>query len=120
LPSFGVAGFGEGPPCSFGQRESFDNSHDLTLQNSVQVPDQMQYNPHDNRQELGDEAVLPNCIPSDVPSDLGIQDHVATVPTPVQAEVCFDNENDVPNFYDLEALVLIFSFSPWIFFTLML
>jgi hypothetical protein len=113
LPSFGVAGFGEGPPCSFGQRESFDNSHDLTLQNSVQVPDQMQYNPHDNRQELGDEAVLPNCIPSDVPSDLGIQDHVATVPTPVQAEVCFDNENDVPNFYDLEALILDQDLIPW-------
>jgi hypothetical protein len=111
LPSFGAAGFGEGSPCSFGQCGSFDNSHDLTLQNSVQVPDQMQYNPHDNRQELGDEAALPNCMPSNGLSDLGIQDHVATLQTLVQAEICSDNENDVPNFYDLESLVLIFSLS---------
>lgn len=108
LPSFGAAGFGEGSPCDFGQHETFDNSHDLTLQNSIQVPDQMQYNPHDNRQELGDESALPNLMPSNVMSDFGIEDHVATVPTPVQAEVCSDNENDVPNYYDLEALVLIF------------
>jgi hypothetical protein len=120
LPSFVSAGFGEGSPCSFGQRGSFDNSHDLTLQNSVQVPDQMQYSPHDNQQELGDEAALPNCMPSNGLSDLGIQDHVATLPTSVQAEICSDNENDVPNFYDLESLVLIFSLSHSIFFTVML
>ncbi|GJN22991.1 hypothetical protein PR202_gb10604 [Eleusine coracana subsp. coracana] len=115
LPSFGSGGFGEGSPCNFGQPESFDNSHDLTLQTSIQVPvpDQMQFNPHDNRQELGDVATLPNCMPSNALSDLGIEDHVATVPTPVQAEVCSDNENDIPNYYDLEALILNQDLIPW-------
>ncbi|GJM96946.1 hypothetical protein PR202_ga13830 [Eleusine coracana subsp. coracana] len=88
LPSFGSGGF-------------------------VPVPDQMQFNPHDNRQELGDVATLPNCMPSNALSDLGIEDHVATVPTPVQAEVCSDNENDIPNYYDLEALILNQDLIPW-------
>ncbi|TVU44535.1 hypothetical protein EJB05_03980 [Eragrostis curvula] len=113
LPSFGAAGFGEGSPCSLNQRESFDNSHDLTMQNSVQVPDQMQYNPHDNRHELGNEAVLPNCMASNAQSDLGIEDHVATVPPPAQAEEFSDNENDIPNYYDLEALILDQDLIPW-------
>ncbi|XP_062214297.1 uncharacterized protein LOC133915234 [Phragmites australis] len=113
LPSFSAAGFGEGSPCSLGQRESFDSTHGLTLQNSVQVPDQMQYNSHDSRPELGDEAALQNCMPSNALPDLGIQDPVATVPTPAQAEECSDNENNVPNYYDLEALILDQDLIPW-------
>jgi hypothetical protein len=107
LPSFSAAGFGEAP-CSLGQHESFNNSHGFTLQNPVQAPDQMQHNSFDGQPELGDEAALQNCMPSNALSDLGIQDPIATVPTPVQAEQCPDNENDIPNYYDIEALVTIF------------
>ncbi|KAL6636744.1 hypothetical protein ACP70R_024316 [Stipagrostis hirtigluma subsp. patula] len=113
LPSFSAAGFGEGSPCGLGQHESFDNSHGLTLQSSVQVPDQMQYRSHDDRPEIGDEAALQNCMPSNALSDMGIQVPVATVPTPAQAEECSDNENDVPNYYDLEALILDQDLIPW-------
>ena len=56
LPSFSAAGFGEGSPCSLGPDESFDNSHGLTLQNSVQAPDQMQHNSLDGQPELGDRT----------------------------------------------------------------
>ncbi|XP_062212712.1 uncharacterized protein LOC133913550 [Phragmites australis] len=113
LPSFSAAGFGEGSTCSLGQHESFDNSHGLTLQNSVQVPDQMQYNSHDNGPELGEESALQNCMPSNVLSDLGIQEPVAIVPIPAQAKECSDNENDVPNYYDIEALILDQDLIPW-------
>jgi hypothetical protein len=108
LPSFSAAGFGKRSPSSLGQHESLNNSLGLTSQNSVQAPDQMQHNSLDGQPELGDEAALQNCMPSKAPSDLGIHDHIATVPTPAQAEECLDNENDVPNYYDLEALVNIF------------
>jgi hypothetical protein len=36
---------------------------------------------------------------------LSIQDPGASVPTPTAAEEYFGKENDVPNDYDLEALV---------------
>ncbi|OEL22791.1 hypothetical protein BAE44_0016190, partial [Dichanthelium oligosanthes] len=117
LPSFSAAGFGEGSSCSLGQRDSFDNAHGLTLQNSVQAPDQMQHNSLDGQPEFGDEAALQNqnstAMPSNALSDLGIQDPVATVPIPAQAEECPDNENDVPNYYDLEALILDQDLIPW-------
>ncbi|CAN6358908.1 unnamed protein product [Urochloa humidicola] len=113
LPTCSAAGFGEGPPCSLGQHESFNNSHGLTLQNSVQAPDQMQHDSFDGQPELGDEAVLQNCMPSNALPDLGIQDPIATVPTPAQAEECPDNENDVPNYYDIEALILDQDLIPW-------
>ncbi|TKW25523.1 hypothetical protein SEVIR_3G124801v4 [Setaria viridis] len=113
LPSFSAAGFGEGSPCSLGQHESFNNSHGLTVQNSVQAPDQMQHNSFDGQPELGDEAALQNCMPSNALSDLGIQDPISTVPTPAQAEECPDNENDVPNYYDIEALILDQDLIPW-------
>ncbi|CAN6336610.1 unnamed protein product [Urochloa humidicola] len=113
LPTFSAAGFGEGSPCRLGQHESFNNSHGLTLQNSVQAPDQMQHNSFDGQPELGDEAALQNCMPSNALSDLGIQDPIATVPTPAQAEECPDNENDVPNYYDIEALILDQDLIPW-------
>ncbi|GJM96944.1 hypothetical protein PR202_ga13828 [Eleusine coracana subsp. coracana] len=102
----------EMPETDFIDFPFFNNTDDFML--NVPVPDhQMQFNPHDNRQELGDVATLPNCMPSNALSDLGIEDHVATVPTPVQAEVCSDNENDIPNYYDLEALILDQDLIPW-------
>nr|CAB3460555.1 unnamed protein product [Digitaria exilis] len=113
LPSFSAAGFGEGSHCSLGHHESFNNSHGVTLQNSVQAPDQMQHNSLDGQLELGDEAAQQNCMPSNALSDLGVQGPIATVPTQTQAEECPDNENDVPNYYDLEALILDQDLIPW-------
>ncbi|RLM98003.1 uncharacterized protein C2845_PM06G03900 [Panicum miliaceum] len=112
LPSFSAAGFGKRSPSSLGQHESLNNSLGFS-QNSVQAPDQMQHNSLDGQPELGDEAALQNCMPSKAPSDLGIHDHIATVPTPAQAEECLDSENDVPNYYDLEALILDQDLIPW-------
>ncbi|WVZ60904.1 hypothetical protein U9M48_010863 [Paspalum notatum var. saurae] len=115
LPSFSAAGFGEGEgsPCSLGQHEVFDNSHGLTLQNSVEASDLMQHNSLDGQPELGDESALQNHVPSNLLSDLGIQDPVATVPTPGHAEEFPDDENDVPNYYDIEALILDQDLIPW-------
>jgi len=113
LPSFSTAGFGEGSPCSLGPHESFDNSHGLTLQNSVQAPDQMQHNSLDGKPELGDKAALQNCMPSNALPDLDIQNTIANAPTPAQAEECPDYEKDVPNYYDLEALILDQDLIPW-------
>ncbi|KXG39541.1 uncharacterized protein LOC8081094 isoform X1 [Sorghum bicolor] len=113
LPSFSAAGFGEGSPCSLGPHESFDNSHGLTLQNSVQAPDQMQHNSLNGQPELGDKAALQNCTPSNALPDLGIQNTIANAATPAQAEECLDHEKDVPNYYDLEALILDQDLIPW-------
>jgi len=113
LPSFSAAGFGKRSPSSLGQHENFNNSHGLTSQNSVQAPDQMQHNSLDGQPELGDEAALHNSMPSKALSDLGIHDPIATLPTPTQAEECLDNENDIPNYYDLEALILDQDLIPW-------
>ncbi|KAG2625345.1 uncharacterized protein LOC120700455 [Panicum virgatum] len=113
LPSFSAAGFGKRSPSSLGQHEGFNNSHVLTSQNSVQAPDQMQHKSLDGQPELGDEAALHNCMPSKALSDLGIHDPIATLPTPTQAEECLDNENDIPNYYDLEALILDQDLIPW-------
>ncbi|KAL6893885.1 hypothetical protein ACP4OV_007983 [Aristida adscensionis] len=113
LPTFSAAGFAEASPCDLGQRESFDNSHGIGLQTSVQLPDQMQFRSHDNQTEMVDDAARHNCIPSNALSDLGIQDPVATVSTPAQAEECSENENDVPNYYDIEALILDQDLIPW-------
>lgn len=65
----------------------------------------MNYNSHDNQPELGDGTALQNYMPSHTLSDFGVQDPIATVPTSAQVEECSDSEKDVPNYYDLEALV---------------
>jgi hypothetical protein len=60
---------------------------------------------NDNCPELIDGAAPHNCMPSNAPEGLSIQDPGASVPTPTAAEEYFGKENDVPNDYDLEALV---------------
>uniref|UniRef100_A0A8I6XTV4 Uncharacterized protein n=1 Tax=Hordeum vulgare subsp. vulgare TaxID=112509 RepID=A0A8I6XTV4_HORVV len=96
LPAIHPSGFGEGPSCSLGQHNFFDNAQSLILYNSVQVPDHMNYNSHDNQSELQDASALQNCMSSHAP---------ASAPAP--PEECLDMENDIPNYYDLEALVCI-------------
>ncbi|RLN43404.1 uncharacterized protein C2845_PM01G23280 [Panicum miliaceum] len=64
----------------------------------VQAPDQMQHKSLDGQPELGDEAALQNCLPSNALSDLGIQDPVATVLTPDFVErdlVLWDQDSDL-------------------------
>ncbi|PAN15232.1 hypothetical protein PAHAL_2G473600 [Panicum hallii] len=60
---------------------------------------------NDNCPELIDGAAPHNCMPSNAPEGLSIQDPGASVPTPTAAEEYFGKENDVPNDYDLEALI---------------
>ncbi|RLN33191.1 uncharacterized protein C2845_PM03G15020 [Panicum miliaceum] len=59
---------------------------------------------NDKCPELIDGAAPQNCMPSNAPEGLNIQDPGASVPTPTAAEECFEKENDVPNDYDLQAL----------------
>ncbi|KQK12651.2 uncharacterized protein LOC100838325 [Brachypodium distachyon] len=112
LPAIHPSGFVEGPSCSLGQHD-FDNSQSLKLYNPVQVSDHMNYHSHGNQPELRDVAAVQNCMPSHAPSDLGLQDPMAVVPTTAQAEECSDIENDVPNYYDIEALILEQDLIPW-------
>ncbi|KAE8773415.1 Microspherule protein 1 [Hordeum vulgare] len=102
LPAIHPSGFGEGPSCSLGQHNFFDNAQSLILYNSVQVPDHMNYNSHDNQSELQDASALQNCMSSHGP---------ASAPAP--PEECLDMENDIPNYYDLEALILDQDLIPW-------
>lgn len=46
-------------------------------------------------------------------SDLGLQDPIAVLPASAPPEECSDGENDVPNYYDLEALILDQDLIPW-------
>uniref|UniRef100_A0A0D9ZEJ3 FHA domain-containing protein n=1 Tax=Oryza glumipatula TaxID=40148 RepID=A0A0D9ZEJ3_9ORYZ len=114
LPSISAAVFAEGSPCHLEQQNNFDDSLSFPLPNSVEVPDHMNYNSHDNQPELGDGAPLQNCIPPHELPDLGLQDPITTVPVSNQVEECSDNENDVPNYYDLEALILDQDLIPWV------
>ncbi|KAF7075351.1 hypothetical protein CFC21_080128 [Triticum aestivum] len=113
LPAIHPSGFGEGPSCSLGQHDFFDNSQSLMLFNPVQVPDHMNYNSHDNQSELQDASALQNCMPSHALPDLGLQDPIAAVPASAPPEECLDIENDIPNYYDLEALILDQDLIPW-------
>ena len=105
LPAIHPSGFGEGPPCSLGQHDLSDNSQSLMLHNPVQVTDRMNYSSHANQPELQDGAPLQVCMSSHALSDLGLQDPIAVDPASAPPEECSDSENDVPNYYDLEALV---------------
>uniref|UniRef100_A0A0D9W088 FHA domain-containing protein n=1 Tax=Leersia perrieri TaxID=77586 RepID=A0A0D9W088_9ORYZ len=113
LPSIGAAVFAEGSTCHLEQHNNFNNSLSFPLPNSVEVPDHMNYNSHDNQPELGDGVPVQNCMPSHELPDLGLQDPITTVPVSNQVEECSDNENDVPNYYDLEALILDQDLIPW-------
>ncbi|XP_006650742.1 uncharacterized protein LOC102715282 [Oryza brachyantha] len=113
LPAINAAVFAEGSPYRLEQHNNFDNSLSFPLPNSVEVPDHMNYNSHGNQPELGDGAPLQNCMPSHELPDLGLQDPITTVPVSNQVEEFSDNENDVPNYYDLEALILDQDLIPW-------
>ncbi|KAM0924585.1 hypothetical protein ACQ4PT_004570 [Festuca glaucescens] len=107
------SGFADGQSCSLGQQDFFDESQSLMVYNPVQVPDHMNYNSHNNPPELQNEAAPQNCIPSHALPDLGLQDPIAVEPAPATPEECSDLENDVPNYYDLEALILDQDLIPW-------
>ncbi|CAM0876930.1 unnamed protein product [Alopecurus aequalis] len=113
LPAIHPSGFGEGPSCSLGQNNFFDNSQSSMLYNQVQVPDHMNYSSHDNQPELQDTSALQVCMSSHALSDLGLQEPIAVVPASAPPEECSDIENDVPNYYDLEALILDQDLIPW-------
>ncbi|KAL5209931.1 hypothetical protein ABZP36_005554 [Zizania latifolia] len=113
LPSISAVLFCEASPCRLEHHNNFDNTPNFPLPNSVEVPDHVNYNLHGNQPELGNGVPLQNCMPSHALPNLGLQDRMTTVPASTQVEECSDNENDVPNYYDLEALILDQDLIPW-------
>ena len=100
---------GEETTSGFVKHEYCDNLHNLTLNKSIQGPDQMNGKLLSDKPKIGSETAIKSCESSDALPDTEFHNPIGTVSTLSQAEG-YDSENSVPNYFDLEALVHIVLF----------
>ncbi|KAL6647327.1 hypothetical protein ACP70R_014764 [Stipagrostis hirtigluma subsp. patula] len=107
---------GEETTCSFVQHECLENLHNLTLDKSIQVPDQMtQMNCKivDDNTKIDSEITTQSCdIPSHALPKMEFYNPIASISTSGTADGS-DSENGVPNYFDLESLILDQELIPW-------
>jgi hypothetical protein len=100
---------GEETASGFVKHEYCDNLHNLTLNKSVQGPNQMNGKLLSDKLKIDSETAIKSCESSDALPDTEFHNPIGTVSTLSQAEGS-DSENSVPNYFDLEALVHIVLF----------
>ncbi|KAJ1288108.1 hypothetical protein BS78_02G064600 [Paspalum vaginatum] len=103
---------GEETTCDFVQHESGANLLNSTLDKSIQVSDQMNYKLLAHKPKIGCETAIRSCDLSNALPDTESHNPVVTISTSGQAEGS-DSENSVPNYFDLEALILDQDLIPW-------
>ncbi|GJN10017.1 hypothetical protein PR202_ga28076 [Eleusine coracana subsp. coracana] len=99
---------GEETTCGLFQLECCGNLHNLTLDKSIQVPDQKNCKLLADKSRVGSETAIQSHAMSHALQDTEF--HNPIMSTSVQAEGS-DSEDSVPDYFDLEALVLIVLFS---------
>ncbi|XP_062187019.1 uncharacterized protein LOC133890590 isoform X2 [Phragmites australis] len=103
---------GEETTCGFVQHECCDNLQNLTLDKSIQVPDQMHCKFLAGKVQIGCETAIQNWALSHALPDTEFHNPIETISISGQAEGS-DSENSVPNYFDLEALILDQDLIPW-------
>ncbi|TVU41274.1 hypothetical protein EJB05_14777, partial [Eragrostis curvula] len=98
--------------CGFFQHEGCDNLQSLTLHKSIQVSDQMNCKPLADEPRLGFEIAIQSRMMSHALPDTEFHNPIASMSTSGQAEES-DSENSVPDYFDLEAMILEQDLIPW-------
>ncbi|KAK3124670.1 hypothetical protein QOZ80_7BG0590420 [Eleusine coracana subsp. coracana] len=103
---------GEETTCGLFQLECCDNLQNLTLDKSIQVPDQKNCKLLADKSRVGSETAIQSHKMSHALQDTEFHNPIASMSTSVQAEGS-DTENSVPDYFDLEALILDQDLIPW-------
>ncbi|RCV09914.1 hypothetical protein SETIT_2G068400v2 [Setaria italica] len=96
----------------FVKHEYCDNLHNVTLNKSIQGPGQMNGEFLSDKPKIGCETAIKSCQLSDAFPDTEFDNPIGTISTLSQAEGS-DSESSVPNYFDLEALILDQDLIPW-------
>ncbi|CAN6222562.1 unnamed protein product [Urochloa humidicola] len=103
---------GEETACGFVKHEYSDNLHNVTLNKSIQGPDQMYGKFLSDKPKIGCETAAKSCELSDAFPDTEFDNPIGTASTLSQAEGS-ESESSVPDYFDLEALILDQDLIPW-------
>ncbi|XP_066396897.1 uncharacterized protein [Miscanthus floridulus] len=103
---------GEETTCGFIKHESCYDVQNLTLDKSIQVSNQMNCKLLSHKPGIGCETAIRSCELASALPDTEFHDPVPTIRTTGQAEGS-DSEISVPNYFDLEALILDLDLIPW-------
>ncbi|CAN6165428.1 unnamed protein product, partial [Urochloa humidicola] len=103
---------GEETACGFVKHEYCDNLHNVTLNKSIQGPDQMYGKFLSDKPKIGCETATKSCELSDAFPDTEFDNPIGTASTLSQAEGS-ESESSVPDYFDLEALILDQDLIPW-------
>lgn len=113
-PTFhSAAEFVEETTCGSVHREGLGNLRNLMLDMPIRVPDQMNFKFLSDKPEIGCETAIQNCMSSHALPDMEFQNPIATMSTSGQAGGGYDNEDGVPNYFDIEALIFDQDLIPW-------
>jgi hypothetical protein len=104
---FHSAKFVKEKTCCLMQHECFGNFWNLTLNIADQVSDEINCKFLADKPNISCEAAIRNCMSSHGLPDMEFHNPIASMSSSDQAEGGSDNENYVPNYFDIEALVHI-------------
>ncbi|KAM0863559.1 hypothetical protein ACQ4PT_044508 [Festuca glaucescens] len=99
--------------CGLMQHECFGNFWNLTLNIADQVSDEINCKFLADKPNISCEAAIRNCMSSHGLPDMEFHNPIASMSSSDQAEGGSDNENYVPNYFDIEALILNQDLIPW-------
>ncbi|CAM0905586.1 unnamed protein product [Alopecurus aequalis] len=105
--------FVEEKTCGLAQHECFGNFQNLTLNIADQVSDQKNCKFLADKADMGSEAAIRNCMSSHGLPDMEFHNPIAPMYSSDQAEGGSDDEICVPNYFDIEALILNQDLIPW-------
>ncbi|CAN6180713.1 unnamed protein product [Urochloa humidicola] len=94
------------------EHEYCDNLHNVTLNKSIQGPDQMYGKFLSDKPKIGCETATKSCELSDAFPDTEFDNPIGTASTLSHAEGS-ESESSVPDYFDLEALILDQDLIPW-------
>ncbi|KAL6880069.1 hypothetical protein ACP4OV_011634 [Aristida adscensionis] len=104
---------GEEASCGFIQHQCCENLHNLTLDKSIHVQDQMNWKVVADKTKIGHEICTKVCnLPSHALPVMESHNPIAILPALNQADGS-DSENSVPDYFDLESLILDQDLIPW-------
>ncbi|ONM52064.1 Forkhead-associated (FHA) domain-containing protein [Zea mays] len=103
---------GEEITCGFIKHERSYDLQNLTMDKSIQVSNETKYKFLAHKPRVGCETAIQNCELASALPDTEFHGPVATISTTGQSEGS-DTEINVPNYSDLEALILDLDLIPW-------
>ncbi|KQK20493.1 uncharacterized protein LOC100821136 isoform X2 [Brachypodium distachyon] len=114
MPTFlSAAEFSKETTCGLVQHECVGNFRNLTLHMPNQVSAQKNSKFLADKPDMGCETAIQNSLSSHALLDIKFQNPIATMSSSDQAEGGSDIENSVPNYFDIEALILDQDLIPW-------